>query len=211
MNVTDYRKEQSTMQGPILPSRFGAYLLDVLKQWFADSRNNPVEALKGLKYVEGDSISALNTANVFLGIEWPEDQRVSGKTPAVLVSYGNLVSAPQGTAISMAASHFPGHMKCINMSYDIALIVRTAAYAGTQVLAEALFTYLSTYAKRIAEDAGLSSFAALQMSQPTISQSPGDSKDVFSASIVCKVTCVYMSATDTTGPVFRGIALKSNI
>lgn len=211
MNVTDYRQEQSTMQGPIFPSRFGAYLLDVLKQWFADPRNNPVEALKGLRYVDGDSISALNTSNVFLGIEWPEDQRVSGKTPAVLVSYGNLVSAPQGTAISMATSHFPGHQKLINMSYDIALIVRTAAYAGTQVLSEALFTYLNTYAKQIKEDAGLSSFVALQVTPPMLSQSPGDSKDVFSASIVCKVTCMYTSTTDTTGPVFRGISLKNNI
>ena len=211
MNVTDYTAQESTLYGPIFPSRFGSYLLDLLKQWFADARNNPVDALKALKYVDGDSISALNESNVFLGIEWPEDQRISGKVPAVLVSYGNLVSASQGTAISMAKSHFPGNQTLINMVYDISLIVRTSAYVGTQVLSEALFTYLNTYSRQIQKDSGLSAFSVNQITPPMLSQSPGDSKDVFNASIVCKAAGVYVSTTDTTGPVFRGITLTSNI
>lgn len=211
MNVTDYTVDSSTMIGPILPSRFGTYLLDLLKQWFSDPRNIPLDELKGLKYIDGDSIAAINASDVFLGIEWPDDQKLSGKTPAVLISYGNLTSSKRGSAIPMPSRQFPGHQELVNIAYDISVVIRTTAYAGTQVLSELIYTYLNTYSRRIQKDANLSSFMVSGLTPSTLSQSPGDSKDTFNASIVCKVTGTFVSSTDTTGPVFRGLTLKNNI
>lgn len=211
MNVTDYTEPKSTLIGPIMPSRFGSYILDLLKIWFSDPRNIPVEELKSLKYVDGDTESAINTSDVFLDIAWPEDQRISGKTPAVLVNFGNVSSTSAGSVINMPNAKFPGHSEFLSMTYDVSLVVRTAAYAGTQVLAEMLYTYLRTFSRQIQQDANLSTFIVTGMTGPELSQAPGDSKDVFKASIVCKVSGTYVSTVDTTGPVFRGLTLKPNI
>lgn len=208
MNVTDYTQDKSTLVGPIMPSRFGSYLLDLLKIWFSDSRNIPAPELKGLTYVDGDSMAAINASNVFLGIEWPEDKKISGKTPAVLVTYGNLASGSVGMAIPTDSAHFPGKQYTKQMEYDINIAVRTSAYAGTQYLSELLFSYLDTYSQNIQQDSGISKFRVLQLTPPTLSQSPGDSKDVFMATIVCKALTVFNLSVDTTGPVFRGITFK---
>lgn len=210
MNVTDYTQPKSTMKGPIIPSRFASYMLDLLKIWFSDARNIAVDALKGLKYVDGDTISALDESKVYLDIAWPEDQRISGKTPAILVMYGDTSSKKTGMAIPVNHNgHFPGKGKLLTNAFDVRLLVRTASYAGTQVLAEMIFDYLRTFSINIQEDANLSSFSVDGMSAPNKSESPGDVKDVFTASIVCKVTGTYVSYVDTVGPVFRGITAKN--
>ena len=208
MNVTDYTKPESTLKGCILPSRFASYLLDLLKIFFSDSRNMIIDELKGLKYVDGDTISAINSSDVYLDIAWPEDQRISGKTPAILVNYGQTMAEHKTLTTPMVNSHFPGGQQLLTVSYDMAIVVRTAAYAGTQVLTEVLFDYLRTFSNQIRKDANLSSFIVTGMTPPELSQSPGDVKDVFKSSIVCKITGTHVSTVDTTGPVFRGITIK---
>lgn len=210
MNVTDYTKPKSTIKGPILPSRFASYMLDLLKIWFSDPRNIAVDALKGLKYVDGDTVSALDESKVYLDIAWPEDQRISGKTPAILVMYGDTASKKTGIATPLVQNgHFPGNGSLLSSTFSIQLVVRTASYSGTQVLAEMLFDYLRTFAKNIQDDAKISSFLVESLSAPVKSESPGDVKDVFRAVIVCKVTGTYISYVDTIGPVFRGITVKN--
>ena len=210
MNVTDYTKPKSTMVGPILPSRFASYMLDLLKIWFSDPRNIPVDELKGLRYVDGDTIGAINSSDVYLDVAWPEDQRISGKTPAVLVNYGELSNEHRTMTIPITSSQFPGAQQLINTAFSVSLVVRTSSYAGTQILAEMLYSYLCSFAGRIQKDSGVSSFYVSGVSALEPSQSPGDVKDTFKASIVCKVTSTYVSTTDTTGPVFRGITLNNN-
>lgn len=208
--ITDYTKPKSTMVGPILPSRFASYMLDLLKIWFSDPRNIPVDELKCLRYVDGDTISAINSSDVYLDVAWPEDQRISGKTPAILVTYGDISSKKTGIAIPVDHNgHFPGKGKLLTSSFDVRLLIRTAAYAGTQILSEMIFDYLRTFSINIQNDANLSSFSVDGMSAPNKSESPGDVKDVFTSTIVCKVTGTYVSYVDTTGPVFRGITVKN--
>jgi hypothetical protein len=208
MNVTDYTKPESTLKGCVLPSRFASYLLDLLKIFFSDPRNIPVDELKCLKYVDGDTISAINSSDVYLDVAWPEDQRISGKTPAILVNYGQTTAEHKTLTTPLVNSHFPGNQQLLTISYDMILVVRTAAYAGTQALTELLFNYLRTFSNQIRKDANVSSFIVTSMTPPELSQSPGDVKDVFKASIVCKVAGTYVSTVDTTGPVFRGITIK---
>lgn len=209
MNVTDYTKPESTMKGLVLPSRFANYLLDLIKLWLSDPRNIPVDELKGLKYIDGDTISALNSSDVYVDIAWPEDQRISGKTPAILIAYGNSTSKKTGIAIPICANgNFPGQGNLLTIDYDINIIVRAASYTGVQVLSEMVFDYLRIFQRKIQTDANLSSFTVVQLTNPDMSQSPGDVKDVFRASIVCKVSGTYVSCIDTTGPVFRGVTVK---
>lgn len=210
MNVTDYTEPQSSMVGPITPSRFASYMLDLMKIWFSDPANIPVDALKCLKYIDGDTNSAIDESKVYLDIAWPEDQRLSGRTPAVIIMYGDTNSKKIGTATNIITNgHFPGHGRLLSSEFDVNIVVRTASYSGTQVLTEMIFDYLRTFARNIQLDANLSSFSVTGMSAPTKSESPGDVKDVFRATIVCKVTGTYVSYVDTVGPVFRGITVKN--
>ena len=205
MNVTDYTQPDSTLKGPILPARFSSYMLDLVKIWLSDPRNITEDALKGLRYVDGDSEAAINGADVFVDIAWPDDQRVSGKTPAIIVMYGNVSSESNTMAIPITNPHFPGNQQLLRSYFDIHVLIKTSTYAGTQVLTEMLFTYLRTFSEAIKKDSGVSMFYVSGMTAPELSQSPGDVKDVFKSSIVCKVASVYVSTIDTVGPVFRGI------
>ena len=209
MDVTDYTKPKSTMKGPILPSRFASYMLDLLKIWFSDPRNIPADELKGLKYIDGDTISAINESKVYLDIAWPEDQRVSGKTPAILVNYGNITAESNNMAIPIQTTHFPGNQQLLKSYFDIQIIIKTSAYAGTQLISELMFTYLREFADCIKKDAGVSYFSVSGMTAPELSQSPGDVKDTFKSSIVCKVASAHVASVDTTGPVFRGVTLNN--
>jgi hypothetical protein len=96
------------------------------------------------------------------------------------------------------------------MEFDITIVVRTAAYAGTQYLTELLYMYLNTFADKIKQDSGVSKFMVMQSTPPQLSQSPGDSKDVFNATIVCKALSVFTVTVDTVGPVFQGFTLRCN-
>lgn len=210
MNVTDYTKPESTLKGCVLPSRFASYLLDLLKIFFSDPRNIPVDELKCLKYVDGDTISAINSSDVYLDVAWPEDQRISGKTPAILVNYGNSTHKKTGIVSSVNTDgRFPGAGALLSVDYEASLVIRTASYTGTQILTEMIFDYLRVFSNQIRQDAGLSTFNIVHMTAPELSQSPGDVKDTFRASIVCKVSGTYVSITDTTGPVFRGVTIKN--
>lgn len=209
MNITDYTQDKSTIVSPIMPSRFGSYLLDLLKLWFSDNRNIQANELKGLTYIDGDSEAAINGSSVFLDIEWPEDPKLSGKTPAVIISYGDAVISQLGVSIPTDSIHFPGKQYTKQVEYDISIAVRTAAYSGTQYLSELLFSYLDTFSQEIQKDSGISKFRVVQLSSPKLGQSPGDSKDVFMATIVCKAQSVFNVSVDTTGPVFRGLTFKS--
>lgn len=209
MNVTDYTKAESTLKGPILPARFSSYMLDLIKIWLSDSRNITEDALKCLRYVDGDSEAAINGSDVFVDIAWPDDQRISGKTPAIIVMYGNTSSESNTMAIPITNAHFPGNQQLLKSYFDIQIIVKTATYSGTQVLSEMLFTYLRTFSEVIKKDSGVSMFHVSGLTSPELSQSPGDVKDAFKSAIVCKVASAYVSTVDTSGPVFRGI--KPNI
>ena len=208
MNITDYTEPKSTMTGPVLPSRFCSYMVDLMKLFFSDERNISVPELKGLRHIDGDSIAAINGSDLYIDTAWPESDKVSGKVPAVIVMYGNMESSTVGTASQLMHGAFPGAQRLLTLSYSMSLSVRTTSYPGTQILSEMLYTYLHTFAKKIQEDSGVSSFSVAGMTSPELSQSQGDSKDVFRSSIVCKVTSTYISTVDTTGPVFRGLTLN---
>lgn len=210
MNVTDYTKPESTIVGPMTPSRFGSYMLDLIKIWLSDPRNIQSEALKGLTYVDGDSEHAMNASSVYVDLEWPDSQKVAGKTPAVFVTFGGTSIGDVGKGINQNRTHFPGSQWAKRMEFDITIVVRTAAYAGTQYLTELLYMYLNTFADKIQQDSGVSKFMAMQSTPPQLSQSPGDSKDVFNATIVCKALSVFTVTVDTAGPVFQGFTLRCN-
>ena len=207
-HVTDYTHEDSTLAGPITPSRFGSYLTDLIKLWLSDNRNIELDALKGLTYVDGDTEAAYNGSSVYVDVAWPESQKMSGIVPAIIVTFGNTVLASNGISIPMASSHFPGRQSVKTMTYDINIVVRTGAYMGTQCLSELLYMFLSAFQREIQKDAAVSRFEVLQLTAPELSQSPGDSKDVFNANIVCKAQSTYTETVDTTGPVFRGFTFK---
>ena len=208
MNVTDYTQDKSTIVGPIMPSRFGSYLCDLVKLWLSDNRNIEMDTLKGLKYVDGDTPAAYNASSVYVDIEWPENKNLSGMVPAILITFGNTTAGTIGMTIPSDTPHFPGRQFTRSIEFDINIVVRTSAYIGTQCLSELLFMYLSTFSREIQKDAGVSKFNVLQLTPPEISQSPGDSKDVFSANIVCKAQSIFNVAVDTVGPTFRGITFR---
>lgn len=207
-HVTDYTHNESTIVGPMTPSRFGSYLADTIKLWLSDNRNIEMDALKGLKYVDGDTEAAYDGSSVYVDVEWPENQKVAGWVPAILVTFGNTTAGNIGMTIPTDSPHFPGRQFTRQLEFDINIVVRTAAYMGTQCLSELLFMYLSTFARELQKDAGVSKFAVLQLTPPVLSQSPGDSKDVFSANIVCKAQSVFNVTVDTVGPTFRGITFR---
>ena len=211
MNVTDYTQPKSTIVGPILPSRFGSYMLDTIKSWLSDSRNILAPELKSLTYVDGNSEAAHNASSVYVDIEWPENTKLAGKTPAIIISYGEMTMNNVGTGIPVASCNFPGKQFTKQAEYSINIVVRTAAYAGTQYLSEMLFMYLHTFAVDLQRDSGVSKFNVMQLTPAQLSQSPGDSQDVFMSTIVCKVQSTFNINVDTTGPVFRRISLNQTI
>ena len=213
MNTTDYTKLPKPIQPPVLPSRFGAYLLDLLKSWFSDPRNRVDPKLSGLTYIDGESAEAIDESKVYLDVEWPDDQRLVGKTPAVIVTFGQTTIQTMGIGGNntyIGNTKFPGSAKTFDWSYTIALNIRTSAYAGCQYITELLSLYLATYSDKIKDDSGLSGFYVNSFTSPNLQKTPWDSKDVFSSTIVLTAKTRYTAVVDTTGPTFRGVTVVNS-
>ena len=212
MNITDYTKKPSTVYVPMFPSRFGSYLLDLLKSWFSDPRNRIDPKLAGLNYIDGDTPETIDASKVYLDVAWPDDQRLVEKTPAVIITFGAAKIHPRGIgAVKIHIGHAPfqGESTVFEMSYNIALNVRTTGYTGCQYLTEMLGAYLSNFSGKIQNDAKLSTFFMETINPPEMQKQEYNSKDLFTATIVLSVSVVYTSVVDTTGPTFRGVTMSN--
>lgn len=209
MNTTDYTENIDSIRPPVTPSRFGSYLLDLVKQWFSDSRNLIYSELSGLTYIDGDTQAAVKESNVFMDIEWPDSQKLADKTPSVIVTFGSsrITALGLGSRVYVGHTKFTGEQRTYDWSFELGLGVRTQAYAGSQYITELLALYLSTNRHEIIKDSGLADFSVNGTTAPVLQRQPGDSKDVFYASILCMGQSKFTATVDTPGPTFRKVTI----
>ena len=216
MNLTDYTEKSTLSEGFGQQYRISKYIKDILNNWFADSRNIKDQRLLRLLY---DRKGCLNKDCIKLGCAYDPDKIYAGTTPAVIVSVGDIVYKPRPINEPGNAAFNKNPMQAPIKHWSIKMIpiivsVITQSYDGTLLLAQLLQLFLKMNCSVIQQDNN--NIDAIDVQQVSAIQElpigqAGNAKQLFACSITVPTASTLSWTTDTQGPVFKGVGVKTNI
>lgn len=204
---TDYSEKNTdrgmdkTFNGP---SRFNSYLVDLLKTWFGNPDNITDDQLKKILFNRDKGTSTL-----LIDSGYPEDQRFADKSPVCTVHTQKIeFSCPglEGIAVNQVGA-VGGATKTVTQGFSVIITLRIQSYAACLRLTELLAYFFVAFERRIQQDSGISRFRVAEATMDK-TKALGDSKDVYSSTIVCVVQGTAPVIVDTVGPVFKQSHLK---
>lgn len=219
--TTDYTAEgnQDTMQpGGLSAYRLMYWMVDILKNWFADPINIKDNRLQSLLWKQDDNSKDDRLHAVFdIGAAYSTDTKKAHTTPMMVVMVGDTshdlsgLNLPSGapTGLNGAMPMYYGmRIKIIPLNISIT----TETYDGTLLLGGYIEDFLTMHEKLLQDDCGmLSSFQVLGMTAPQKTNDTSQAKNTFESIIQIQTVGCIGWEVDTQGPVFRGLRASSNV
>lgn len=216
MIFTDYTDQSTFALGYSQQYRILKYFKDLLKNWFADSRNILDDRLLGLMYSNSGN---LNPDCVKIGTIYNQDGIYAGTTPAIIISLGDIDFTGQhiNSASNPAFSKNPTVPMISDFKFKsipIGIHVITQSCDGTILLAELISNFVLVNTQAILKDQGiLSQLRLARVSAPRQLKpgQQGNAKRVYQSTIQIQTTSIVVWDHDTQGPVFRGLSIATNL
>lgn len=219
--TTDYTAEgnQDTMEpGGLSAYRLMYWMVDILKNWFADPINIKDNRLQSLLWKQDDNSKEDRLHAVFdIGPAYSPDTKKAHTTPMMVVMVGDIshdlngLNLPGGAATGLNGA-MPMYYGMRLKTIPLMISITTETYDGTLLLGGYIEDFLTTHEKLLQADCGmLSSFQVIGMTAPKKTGDTAQAKDTFESIIqIQTVGCIGWSV-DTQGPVFRGLRASNDV
>lgn len=219
--TTDYTAEgnQDTMEpGGLSAYRLMYWMVDILKNWFADPINIKDNRLQSLLWKQDDNSKEDRLHAVFdIGPAYSPDTKKANTTPMMVVLVGDIshdlngLNLPGGAANGLNGA-MPMYYGMRLKTIPLMISITTETYDGTLLLGGYIEDFLTTHEKLLQADCGmLSSFQVIGMTAPKKTGDTAQAKDTFESIIqIQTVGCIGWSV-DTQGPVFRGLRASNDV
>lgn len=218
---TDYTKEanQDSMKpGALTAYRLMYWMVEILKNFFADPINIKDERLQSLLWRQDADVQSNRLKAVFeITAGYPPNTQKASTTPMMVVLVGDTTHINtgvnlQGAGINSRMGSTPMYKGNVTKQIPLMISVTTEAYDGTLLLAGIIEDFLTTHEKLLVTDCGMiSTFHVVGVSAPRKTDDQAQAKDTFESIIQIQTTGCIAWIIDTQGPVFRGIRTKTNI
>ncbi|MBQ5341423.1 MAG: hypothetical protein J6W57_05420 [Oscillospiraceae bacterium] len=217
---TDYTKEanpNSLQPGaPLSAYRLMYWMVDILKNFFANPINFKDERLQSLLWKQDDDSHESRLHAVFdIGAGYSPTTVKAHTTPMMVVLVGdtthihtdvNLQGAPVNSLIRSRPMYQGQRTKMI----PLMISVTTESYDGTILLAGIIEDFLTMHEKLLVTDCGMiSSFRVMGTTAPKKTDDQAQAKDTYESIIQIQTVGCIGWVVDTQGPVFRGIRVKT--
>ena len=218
---TDYTKEanpDTLRPGGLTAYRLMYWMVDILKNFFADPINFKDERLQSLLWQQDDDSHESRLHAVFdIGAGYSPTTVKAHTTPMMVVLVGDTTHIHAGVNLQGIGANARNGSVPMYQGQRVKMIplnisVTTETYDGTVLLAGIIEDFLTTHEKLLVTDCGMiSSFRVMGTSAPRKTDDPAQAKDTFESIIQIQTTGCIAWTVDTQGPVFRGVRTKANI
>lgn len=218
--TTDYTPQgnpDSLQPGILTAYRLMYWMVDVLKNFFADPINIKDERLQSLLWRQDDDSNDARLHAVFdIGAGYSPTTVKAHTTPMMVVLVGdtthdqeglNLIGAPMNSLTGSV----PMYQGSVTKMIPLLISVTTESYDGTLLLAGIIADFLLMHEKLLITDCGMiSTFKVLGVTAPKKTDDEAQAKDTFESIIQISTSGSIGWVVDTQGPVFRGLRIKPN-
>ena len=219
--TTDYTKAGNP--DSLKPGAFSAYrlmywMVDILKNFFADPINIKDERLQSLLWRQDDDSKDERLHAVFdIGAGYAPFTQKAHTTPMMVVLVGDTTHLHAGVNLQGAVANalngsMPMYQGQRTKQIPLMISVTTESYDGTVLLAGIIEDFLTMHEKLLVTDCGMiSSFRVMGTTAPKKTDDQAQAKDTYESIIQIQTTGCIGWTIDTQGPVFRGVRTKANI
>jgi hypothetical protein len=217
--TTDYTSKgnpDSLEPGILTPYRLMYWMVDILKNFFADPINIKDERLQSLLWRQDDDSDDARLHAVFdIGAGYSPTTVKAHTTPMMVVLVGDITNVEPGVNLQGAPMNAfrsaPMYLGNIVKMIPLYISVTTETYDGTLLLAGIIADFLTMHEKLLVTDCGLiSTFKVQGMTAPKKTDDQAQAKDTFESIIQISTSGNLAWTVDTQGPVFRGLRIKPN-
>ena len=218
--TTDYTQKgnpDSLQPGILTPYRLMYWMVDILKDFFADPINIKDERLQSLLWRQDDDSDDARLHAVFdIGAGYAPTTVKAHTTPMMVVLVGDMTYVQPGVNLQGAFANalngsVPMYQGNTLKMIPLYISVTTETYDGTLLLAGIIADFLTIHEKLlITDNRMLSTFKVQGITAPKKTDDQAQAKDTFESIIQIATSGNLAWTVDTQGPVFRGVRLKPN-
>lgn len=219
MITTDYTYDanKNTLCGaPLTRYRFAHWLCDIVKNFMSDPEHIRDERLRGLLWPQDGIEPDECRASFRVGLPMDADSRKASVTPAILVSACQQDYPTDFINNGVPATWYPAGGRAMYLGTAVRRIagkiaVVTESLDGTLLLCDTIEDYLITNHRLFPKDGMIQRFTLTGSSEPAMLRvgEAGNAKELYQSVISVLVAGGIAWETDTQGPVFRGMEIRT--